>query len=295
VLVVTSKLSAAIRAEIHKRGISQGALAEKIGVSANSVTSWIKDRHLPDKESLGELRDFFGWNDKRISELLEDWFENDHGERNFRIAGADFVSMKYGGDYEEFLKEILALDKLAIPNVNFEHIGSAEQWAPIFQQTPYTWRLLVSGNEIVGYWQFLCLTDKAFRAALDGHLLDHRVDFDVIDFPLVSGRYKAYLPMITVKPQYRGVETVNLLLSSLGRTFQSMAASGVFLEDFCATAFTFEGRRLCQLIGMEFITGHQYPPHEGFAEIYNMQGSRVSDSYFGRRMPGLRKSYSDEF
>jgi len=57
---MSSKLAASIKAGLVLKGVSQNHLADSVGVSGNTVTSWVKDKHFPDKESLTELIQFFG-------------------------------------------------------------------------------------------------------------------------------------------------------------------------------------------------------------------------------------------
>ncbi|MEO0490426.1 MAG: hypothetical protein AAFZ49_12835 [Cyanobacteria bacterium J06659_2] len=292
---MTSKLSAAIRAGIHQLGISQGNLAENIGVSGNTVTSWVKDRHLPDKESLDELRRFFNWPEGKVAELLEDWFENGHGEKNYRIAGHEFVASKYGCDYEAFLADIIELDEATIAGISFEHEGTAEQWAPIFFHSPYTWRLIVRGDEIVGYWQFMCVKDDFYNDILRGSIVDSEILVEMLDFPVVEGRYKAYLPVIAVRAQDRGATTLGLLLSALNKTLEDFAKNDILIEDFCATAFSFEGRRLCELIGMKYMHRHPRAPAGSLADIFRITGKNVAGSYWGKKSRIIREKYRSCF
>lgn len=68
-----------------------------------------------------------------------------------RIQGVDYVDAFHGGDYVSFLKEIIAFDERLIEGIAREHEGTPEQWAPIFEFSPYTWRLLVEDGRIRGY------------------------------------------------------------------------------------------------------------------------------------------------
>lgn len=292
---MTSKLSAAIRAGLHQKGMSQSGLAENIGVSNNTVTSWVKDRHLPDKESLTELKRFFDWREGKIVELLEDWFENSHGEKNYRIAGHEFVASKYNGDYEAFLTDLIALDEATIAGICSEHEGTPQQWAPIFFHSPYTWRIIVNGDEIVGYWQFVCVKDTFYKAILEGSIVDSEISVEMLDFPVVEGRYKAYMPIIAVRSQDRGATTLNLLLSALSKTLTDLAKNDILIEDCCATNFSFEGKRLCELIGMEHVHRHPRAPSEGLADVFRITGPSVANSFWGKKSPVIREKYRAGF
>lgn len=290
-----SKLSAAIRAGMTIKGINQTRLARDLNVSNNTVSRWVKDVHLPDKESLWSVASYFGWDEPKLSGLIEDWYENGHGGKNYRIAGHEFVSSKYGGNYEAFLTDIIALDEAVIAGISQEHEGTPSQWAPIFFHSPYTWRLIISGDEIVGYWQFVCLKDEYYAGVLEGSIVDSEITIDMIDFPVVEGSYKGYIPVIAVRAQDRGATTLSLLTETLGKTLADFAKNEILFEDFCATAFSFEGRRLCEIIGMKYQKRHPRAADGELADIFQIQGAEIARSFFGKKYPVIRRMYQTKF
>jgi transcriptional regulator with XRE-family HTH domain len=291
---MSSKLAASIKAGLVLKGVSQNHLADSVGVSGNTVTSWVKDKHFPDKESLTELIQFFGWSKGKVESLLEDWFENEHGEKNYRVTGHDFVTSHYDGDYETFLTELLALDASTIPGMSEQHAGTPKQWAPIFFESPHTWRLLVSGDEIVGYWHFICLKDNFYQQVLDGILVDSEIQIDMLDFPVIEGCYKGYFIVITTRLQDRNPATLTLLKSSIEKSFSQYARNGVFFSKFCATALSFEGKRMCELMGMKFQQRHPRANTGELADIFQVMGNEISTSYWGRNNV-IRKTYIKKF
>lgn len=291
---MSSKLSAAIRAGLVLKGVGQSALAERLGVANNTVSRWVKDSHLPDKESLAALVDYFGWREEKVALLIEDWFENGHGERSYRIAGDEFVRSAFDGDYTKFLDRIIQIDEHTIVGINKEHEGTSEQWAPVFQSSPYTWKLLVSGQEIVGYWQFVCLKDKYYDGVLAGSILDSQITVEMIDFPVVEGLYSGYFCVIATLPQYRNTNSFSMLNRSITKTLSDFARNGVLFRRFCATAFSFEGKRTCELVGMKYVKRHPQAKGSEIADMFLIEGRDVKRSYWGRD-PMIQRSYREAF
>ncbi|MDU9006948.1 helix-turn-helix transcriptional regulator [Sedimentitalea todarodis] len=291
---MASKLSAAIKAGLVLQGISQNHLAGLLDVSSNTVSAWAKDKHLPDKESLPQLVKVFKWSDDKLALLIEDWFENDHGERNYRVSGDEFITARYDGDYERFLADLIALDESTISGISREHEGTPRQWEPIFRQSPYTWRLLTAENEIAGYWQFICLKDAYFQRVLDGSLVDSEISIDMLDFPVVEGAYRGYFIAIATRLQDRSPNSLAILKSSIEKAIVDFARNGVLFSQFCATAFSFEGKRMCELMGMTYQMRHPRASDSEIADIFLIEGRHVAQSYWGRNSI-IRQAYQAHF
>lgn len=291
---MASKLSAAIKAGLVLQGVSQNRLAGILDVSSNTVSAWVKDKHLPDRESLPELIKFFKWSDDKVAMLIEDWFENNHGERSYRVSGDVFITTRYGGNYEHFLMDLIALDESTISGISLEHEGTPRQWAPIFRQSPYTWKLLTAENEIAGYWQFICLKDEYFQHVLNGSLVDSEISIDMLDFPVVEGAYKGYFIAITTRLQDRSPNSLAMLKTSIEKTISDFARNGVLFSQFCATAFSFEGKRMCELMGMTFQMRHPRANKSEIADIFLIEGREVAQSYWGRNSI-IRHAYQTHF
>ena len=289
-----SLLSAAIKAGLDLKGITQSHLAEKVNVSDNTVSSWVQDKSLPDKESRPALQELFGWSDGKFLMLLEDWHLNVGGDRRCRIAGPDFVAWKYGGDYELLLEEIIALDEETIEGSVGEHEGSPAQWAPIFKNNPDTWRLLVRDGKIVGYWQFHCLKKEVYDHVANGQLTDSELTLDMIVFPEVEGKYYAHLPVVTTLPEVRGIQSMRLITSSLAESIRRFAVYDVLFEALVAVAFTAPGQQLCEKLGLSYKMDHPKREDTQIGRIYEIRGQDVPSSYWGRDTV-VRDKYSAAF
>ncbi|MEQ9067935.1 MAG: helix-turn-helix transcriptional regulator, partial [Gimesia chilikensis] len=177
---MASKFSAAVRAGLLLKGVNQSALASKLGVSENTVSRWVQDKCLPDRESILHLKDFFQWEESRLTRLLEDWYENGGGEIGYRVAGPEYVKWRYGGDYLAFLDDIIRLDHETIDDLEPLDVGTSAQWAPVFKSGTECWRLILHRDEIIGYWQFVFLKEKFFAGFLRGELRDSMLTLDML-------------------------------------------------------------------------------------------------------------------
>lgn len=290
-----SKLSSAIKAGLAVKGISQAQLARALDVWPMTVTRWVRDTTWPDKESLEGLRRQFGWDEKKIAVLREDWLENGFGNRKLRLAGAEFVQAEFDGDYEKFLDVIIRLDESTIVGINKEHEGTSEQWAPVFRSSPYTWRLLVCGNEIVGYWQFMCIKPDYYEDISTGKIVDSELRVEMMDFPVMSGKnYLGYFCVIAIKSSFHGGEAFNLINKSLTERVADFSRNGILFERFFATAFTFEGIRMCERFGMVPRGRHPRAADSEVAEMFEINGSEIAKSYWGRNEI-VRRAYLEAF
>ncbi|MGB3690299.1 MAG: hypothetical protein WBA02_13490 [Jannaschia helgolandensis] len=291
---MNSRFSAAIRGGLSFRSVSQATFAEDIDVSNNTVTSWVTDKTLPNKRSMPLVQTYFEWSDAKLLMLLEDWHLNVRSEKACHIAGTDFVTWKYGGDYVRFLEELIALDQETIDGAVGEHEGTPDQWAPIFKNNPDTWKLLVKGDKVVGYWQFHCLKREAYDLVVNGDITDADITLDMVTYPEIAGNYFAHLPVITTRKEIRGIRTIKLIIDSLCASIRQFASDDVYFESFAAVAFTDQGKQLCERLGLRYKIDHPRTNISGISKIYEINGIDVPASYFGRD-PLIREKYIKAF
>ena len=289
-----SKLAVAIKAGLVLKGITQASLARQLNVSETTVSNWMQSRNRPDRESLYGLKSYFRWSEEKLGAIVEDWYENGYGMKSYRVAGHDFVVERFNRDYVEFQKYLIEMDLDTIGGLSPEYEGTPEQWAPIFESSPDTWRLLILGEEIVGYWHFMCLKDPYFSSLKNGTMIDAELRADMLDFPVTLGHYKAYFNIITLRASEQNSRAFSVLLKSLEDVILGFARDSIFFSDICATAFSFKGKRLCEHIGMSFVKRHPRAPENEVADIFFMTGAEVSEGYLGRNK-SLAKAYVSEF
>ncbi|UOA19336.1 hypothetical protein DSM14862_02131 [Sulfitobacter indolifex] len=292
---MTSKLSAAIQAELIVGGVTQSALAHKLGVSSTTVNHWIKGRKFPDRESLAELKSAFNWTRDDIIEMARDYILNDGGLKIYRLAHTAFVKSMFENDYEAFLDALLALDREEL-RVDEHHIGTSNQWAKIFDQGSDFWRVLVYDDEVVGYWQASVVREDVLERIIRGELLDSEITCEMLCHPVLPGNYSLYFCVLLLSREHRSAKNLQRLLKSFLGVLEDFARSGIFFDDIGTVAVSREGSQLCESLGMVKIRNlERRTEHEVF-EVFRARGSiistlRIPNSLGGKDLTDLYREH----
>lgn len=272
---MTSKLSAAIQAELIVEGVTQSALAHKLGVSSTTVNHWIKGRKFPDRESLAELKSAFNWTRDDIIEMARDYILNDGGLKAYRLAHTAFVKSVFENDYGAFLDTLLALDREEL-RVGEDHIGTSTQWAKIFDQGSDFWRVLVYDDEVVGYWQASVVSKDVFERIMRGELLDSEITYDMLCHPVLPGNYSLYFCVLLLSREHRSAKNLQRLLKSFLGVLEDFARSDVFFENVGTVAVSREGSQLCESLGMVKIRNLVGGTEREVFEVFRAHGGTIS-------------------
>lgn len=286
------KLANAIRAELLARGMTQTALAEALGVSLNTVSRWVNGRTLPDRESQYEISQVFGWSQEKLLTLFTE--EQTQHVNTYRVENTEYVERQLGGDFTRFVGRILEIDKQVLPGLGEQHIGTTQQWIPIFRECPYTWRILTKDSSICGYWQFLSLKDAYHERVARGEMVDSKIDVSMLDYPIAPGRYNLYWIGFVILPTARTPTTFAMMQQSMVDAVKNFCAHEIFFADWCAAAFSFEMVRFCELTGMTANGRHPCAGGHEPAEMFTLTGADVSTGYLGRYKE-IANAYDREF
>lgn len=152
---------------------------------------------------------------------------------------------------ESLVGRILDLDHRVYAVESHGHIGTVEQWAPLFDENPDTWRALIAEDgTLVAYWQIAGLTRERFELAKVGRL--HPPDLTSVDYEALRkpGVYDVYFASICIAPEWRDLATRWLLIDSFFCVAERLATRGVLFGEAAAIAHSNEGRRLCEVFGL---------------------------------------------
>jgi len=292
-------MSIQLRARREARGFSQELAAERLGVDKDTVSRWERGKNRPlgvaVLESLkavydvsqAELDDWFSeWSTKRVREI----------DRYF-IRGHEFLAAS-GMDEEALVEKIIELDISMIPTLTAIDEGTLEQWAPIFQASPLTWKLLTHGEKIVGYWQYVCLEDQYFEQVKNGTLRDSQIVLPMLEFPCFLSpekTYKMYVVMMGVHNSHQFFGPGGKLINSLIREIERAAANGLFFSEFATVAYTAQGISLCKNFGLKHIGHVGSPKCNSMAEIFHGTGGKIAQVGHLSKIPGLARAYKDRF
>lgn len=148
------------------------------------------------------------------------------------------------------LQDILTLDRKLYGHVDPVDIGTVEQWRPIFDEHPDTWRALVRNRQVVGYWQVAPLPRLMFDAVTSGaiRIRDLRsTHYQCLNRP---GFYPLHFVSVCLDESARSAANQFALLSSFLETIAGLAERGVRFDRVSAFAHSGEGRRLCEVLGL---------------------------------------------
>ena len=285
---MVSKFAAAIKANLFVRGITQATLAAELEVQENTVSRWVSDLCLPDKESSAALKIYMSWDDSKFLRLVEDWFENNDLKTTYRIAGPAFVREAYDDDYKTFLRDLIKIDYETVEGLDQLTEGTEEQWAPIFKQFPQTWRLITFKNEIVGYWHCPLLKEPYFEKVRSGNLQDFELHPSMLDIPLMPGNYLGHFTIFTITPDHHNTKAYDCLRRSLTKMIEELAENDRYFSAISAHAYTNMGKKLCEVLGMKE-DGEINSPSGDKIQKYLLRGKDFNQSSLGRRSSVGRK------
>jgi hypothetical protein len=205
-----------------------------------------------------------------------------------RVAGLETLTT-WGWDAERLLHELLRIDYATLDGLDAESAGFATQWAPIFAHHPDTWRMLVDGDRIAGYWHFAPLFETDYDLVARGQLLDQDITIDRCATLELPGTYRIYVCQACLLPEYRSTGNIRMLYASFFDVLAALAEVDVFITHVCANAYTPAGVALCRTFNLAPGPGHSHAGHVHAGTI-----AQVLDSGFGRRQPQLRALYARE-
>jgi hypothetical protein len=177
----------------------------------------------------------------------------------------------WGWNAEFLLKKLVALDHDRIEELTDEAEGTAENWATLFSEQPYSWRLAFDvPKNILGYWEMHPLFPEPFEMAKRGDLVDGQLDLSMIDIltPHTGTLYNVYFSMIAItreaKKKYNN-EVFDELRVSMYDVLNELSEKGIFINEIAAVAWTTAGDQLCKHFGLRE-TGRKHTKYH--KEIY---------------------------
>ncbi len=170
------------------------------------------------------------------------------------------------------------------------HVGSALQWAPVFEASPDSWGALTNAaDDVVAYWRIEALEPLAFDRALAG-LLDpfdiHPRDCESLAAP---GVHDVYIVRNCIDPAWCEMSTRRIFADSFFAAAERLALCGVRFGQTVAVAHSDDECRLCEDLGLSFL--HDAPDDAGvfggsFAKALLRLGPELA-----RKRPKLVQAY----
>jgi hypothetical protein len=162
--------------------------------------------------------------------------------------------------YVDLLKRLIAIDVASIEHLDFDDPaeGTAEQWAPVFEYSKNTWRLIIyNGMTIAAYWQAVSLKPSAVQRLKRGSLKDSGILIKDIRSLDDEGDHYLYLIYIGKHPDYEkkfGVMLFKMLMRSIANFCEDLDNRGIVIKEVFANGQSKEGIMLCHHMHMRDIT-----------------------------------------
>lgn len=289
---MTGKSLFAIRLKSLRKnkGMTQEDLAGELDVTNITISRWENGENFPSEKYAPSLIKVLGFTSMELNEHRQRFELNKAGQLTYQPAGHKFVQANYP-DFEAFLDDLIALD-IQEMGLTPEQEGPANHWAPIFEMNPDTWKLVVRGDHVVGYWHYLLLTADAFRRAKFGSWKEAEVPQADLQGMWGSGDYHMFISHVVVDRAHRGLPVNVALGKSFVRHVRQLAKLGAFFEGFCTYAFTQDGHSLCKHFGMKPIEGRRSVDDE---VIYYISGKDASKHGLLSQDRTVSRLYSEHF
>lgn len=247
-------LSVHLRARREARGLSQEQAAERLGVDKDTLSRWERGLNKPrGPEIISALRQHYEISQRELDDWFGEWvLREESPNESYFVRGYEYLSA-HEMEEEDLVQALIDLDVMLVRHLTVVDEGTVDQWAPVFRESPFSWKLLTFGERIVGYWQYVCLKDAYFSRARSGELRDSQITVDAIEAPSYltpSRSFKMYVVMVGVHPMHQHLGAGARLVASFVKEIQRAALSGLYFEEVIAVAYTPQGHALCRGFGL---------------------------------------------
>ncbi len=304
-------LGQALRERRIRLGETQESVAYRIGCDIGTLGRW--ERHRARVTSCREaLQAYLGCDRQAFEELLLAQAEAVERERRRRadplfgetaaaqerppehgsavaeertaILDLDAL-LERGWKLEEITRTLLDIDCETVETLKPEVQAAFAWWNGIHSLYPGFWRVLYrEPRQILGYWLALPVTAGGFERLLHGEVVDSGLGSADLEHIAVPGRYKLAFSIFTLRKRARTEENRVVLFRSFVGRLVELARAGIFFEEMVAPAYSFEGERLCRLLGMSEVGFQQRP-----APADHDHPSRPAPIYHLRLLPFPRR------
>lgn len=288
-----------LKARREALGLSQELAAERLGVDKDTVSRWERGRTKPvGRAILERLMTEYGVSQGELNHWFSDWaMQKLTDDGKYFLRGHDFLAAN-GIDETDLAQLIIDLDVSMIPNLAGIDEGDAAQWSPIFEASPFTWKLLTYGGKIVGYWHYVLLQEEFFERVKRGEIRDSEIELPMLEFPCFLSperTYRMYILMMGVHNTHQYVGPGGKLITSFMREVEKAAVNGLFFSEVVAVAHTPQGVKLCETFGLGLIGHLANLNRRAPSKIFYGVGEQLAQVGPISKNPSLSKLYRDRF
>jgi hypothetical protein len=174
--------------------------------------------------------------------------------------------LKKGWSFEDINLEIKRLDQEEVPTYSY----SDDIILELVCTPKMRWFFLydVEADSIRGYWGLAPINDQFYQLMSRGE--NKEEDFKVEALLEFTGKRKMAISGFVLEEQYQEkLYPFKLLMISLVETVMQLISEGLIIESFVSRAFTKDGEKLCEGMGMSPLCKH---PEKGI--VYQLDLSQ---------------------
>lgn len=276
------KLSILIKSFREANGYTQDDICEILEIEKSTLSRWENGLAKPTgREMIEKIKKFYSISSEEIQILFLDWNSNigEAGSKgDYQILGYQSFEVLNLGE-EEMMAKLIQLDYSTMSGISFDAVGSVAQWTGILKTSSFTWRVLVFGQEIVGYWLYLCLNDETFERAKNGELNEAQITIKDIVIPYNLDRdklYKMYILALAIDRRHQDPISSGKFILSFMNDITRLAEGGIFFSEACTVAHTLEGFNICKHLNFRVIGRHKSAADDQTAEVCYITGEEIA-------------------
>lgn len=103
------------------------------------------------------------------------------------------------------IKEMVELDKLVFKDKDIGNFVKCKEWVKI---NPDIYTILMKDNKVIGYINFMPITDESYNKIKEGNLKDYELSHDDIISFSNSNSLKCLLTSIVINPDYQDSKAI---------------------------------------------------------------------------------------
>jgi transcriptional regulator with XRE-family HTH domain len=294
------RLSILLKSFREANGYTQDDICEILEVEKSTLSRWENGLAKPTgKDMIEKIKKFYSISTADMQSLFLDWNSSvgaSGSKVGYQILGYQSLDLLDLTE-EQLIERLIQLDYSTMSGLNFDQVGSVDQWTGIIRASPFTWRVLVFGQEIVGYWFYVCLDDRTFEKAKKGELKDAEIKVEDIVIPYNLNKdqlYKMYILALAIDRRHQDPISGGKFILSFVNDIRRLAEGGIFFSDACTVAHTVEGYNICKHFSFREI-GRQKAATDGqIAEVFHISGEDIAKQNLGADQK-LSRLYSRRF
>lgn len=206
---------------------------------------------------------------------------------DFRAVGLHDLG-ELNWSVEELLLRIKELDQKLFSEAS-QPVGTIDQWLPIFERNPQTWRAIVTKDgDLAAYWQTAAVNDDLYFALKNGVLSEAALDASFYVDSSKGGIFNLYFVSICSNPAYRSIEANLMLMNSFFSAIKAQSEIGVFFREITCSVCSPEGEQIAKTFRLDFLRNNP------IGRVYAGQIGNILNRFKGTldvRFPGLYSSY----